>query len=143
MSDTLIAAIVGAIAGIITGSISSLIAPWVNWGFENKKDRRNHRRQLVANWRREIVAVMQNQKSVQWKLENWTPDYHESIADRCELGDVLDDLSIFYEIKPHLSPRTLNKLEDARKGVWDSKVSNALESVLEDINRLEKKWKLI
>lgn len=51
MDSSLLTAIIGGIAGLITGAIGSLIAPWVHWGIEKKRYRRDRRAELVKQWR--------------------------------------------------------------------------------------------
>lgn len=51
MSDQVLAALVGGVAGLITGAVSSLVAPWVNWGVEKRRLRFQRRRDLVSEWR--------------------------------------------------------------------------------------------
>jgi hypothetical protein len=52
--EALVAASSGAIAGLITGVIGSLIAPWVQWAIETRRNRQNYRRELIQTWRRVI-----------------------------------------------------------------------------------------
>ena len=51
MDSTVVAAIVGGVAGVVTGGISSVIAPWANWGVEKRQLRRQERVTQIAGWR--------------------------------------------------------------------------------------------
>ncbi len=56
MTDTVWAAIVGGFAGIVTGSISSIIAPWVNWRIERKRRLTEDRKEAIHGWREMIMG---------------------------------------------------------------------------------------
>jgi hypothetical protein len=43
--------IISGLVGLITGAIGSLIAPWVQWGVEKRRHRREARRERIAAWR--------------------------------------------------------------------------------------------
>jgi hypothetical protein len=51
VDSTVVAAIVGGVAGVVTGGISSVIAPWANWGVEKRQLRRQERVTQIAGWR--------------------------------------------------------------------------------------------
>ncbi|MDQ3816130.1 MAG: hypothetical protein M3362_00380 [Acidobacteriota bacterium] len=57
MSDTLLAAIVGAVAGIVTGSIGSLFAPWANWRIKQREQKVAYRRELISKWRKMCADI--------------------------------------------------------------------------------------
>jgi hypothetical protein len=42
---------ISAVIGAITGAISSLVAPWANWGVEKRRLRQSRRAELVTQWR--------------------------------------------------------------------------------------------
>lgn len=50
-------AIWAGIIGFITGGIASIVAPWVNWGIEKRRQRLEYRRELVRDWRRMVVNI--------------------------------------------------------------------------------------
>lgn len=47
--------IIPAIAGLISGTIASLIAPWVTWGIEKQKLKREYQIKLVSEWKNIIL----------------------------------------------------------------------------------------
>ena len=51
MDPSIISAIVGGITGLISGAISSLFAPWINWGIEKRRKKQERRTELVKQWR--------------------------------------------------------------------------------------------
>jgi hypothetical protein len=125
MSDTLIAAIVGAVAGIITGSIGSLFAPWANWGIEKQKQKLAHRRELVAKWR-EMVAETSKQTGVNAEL------YIHSHKD-------------YYSLLPHLRKEGIKARTEAIRAVSVKPypILPILMLILEDIDRIEREWDLV
>lgn len=57
MTSGIWAAVIGGIAGLVTGAVSSLIAPWVQWGIEKKREDLRHKRDLITSWRTGIAAI--------------------------------------------------------------------------------------
>jgi hypothetical protein len=126
MSDTILAAIVGAVAGIITGSIGSLFAPWANWGVEKRKLKLNYRCELIREWRRGLGELTDKAFSMD---KNSTYDEHENIARRfVQSGE-------FASLKPHLRGEVLEFIE-RRKGNW-------IPLLIDEIGRIEKEWGLV
>jgi hypothetical protein len=125
MSDTVLAAIVGAVAGIITGSIGSLFAPWANWGIEKRKQKLAYQRELVIKWRAMIEEVA-HKNSLPDEDENYAPvDYS------------IDRHRDFYSLKPHLK-KTLGR--DSGEPWSDD---GELKILIDEVARIEKEWGLI
>ncbi|TDZ75214.1 hypothetical protein DE4585_01574 [Mycobacteroides salmoniphilum] len=57
MSSEVWAAVIGGAAGLATGTLSSLIAPWVNWRIEQKREELQHKRDLIASWPTGISSI--------------------------------------------------------------------------------------
>lgn len=57
MEPQVVAAIVGGIAGFATGAVSSLVAPWSNWGVEKRRIRHLARIEMVKDWREGLNAA--------------------------------------------------------------------------------------
>jgi hypothetical protein len=150
MSDTLIAAIVGAVAGIITGSIGSLFAPWANWGVEKRRKKHEYRKDLIKEWR-EMLA-------------HTTFAYtHRVEEDNSTWIEILERDSRFYSLKPHLHPELLERLGTSRQtevgkvladvneteaalvksGFKPYITTGARRVLVDEIARLEKEWGLI
>jgi hypothetical protein len=47
----------GLLTGAVTGTISSLIAPWANWGAEKKRRQQDRRVERIAGWRKGVDEV--------------------------------------------------------------------------------------
>ncbi|MCA1566828.1 MAG: hypothetical protein LC803_14525 [Acidobacteria bacterium] len=149
MSDTVLAAIVGAVAGIITGSIGSLFAPWANWGIEKRREKLAYKRELIAKWRvmvRDITTSHNTNKEILIKL--------------------LQEHQDWYSLKPHLTPNTLSIIgipmidKDVKSLSETSQLLHkhekrhshndyqtwtdvALNYLIDDIGKIEKKWGLV
>lgn len=150
MSDTVIAAIVGAIAGIVTGSIGSLFAPWANWGIEKRRKRLEYRKDLIKGWR-ELIA-------------HTTFAYNHRVPeDDSTWTEILERDHRFYSLKPHVHSEvlerlgtandtqasklmtTLNETEAAlvKSGFKPQVTIGARRNLVDEIARLEKEWGLI
>lgn len=46
-----------AVIGIVGGAVGSFVAPWANWGVEQRRERLAHRRALVKSWRNGVAVV--------------------------------------------------------------------------------------
>lgn len=57
MDSQVVAAIVGGVAGFTTGAVSSLVAPWSNWGVEKRRIRHTRRIDLVEEWRQGLYTA--------------------------------------------------------------------------------------
>jgi hypothetical protein len=43
--------VISGIVGLITGALGSLIAPWVAWGVEKRRVKRQYRIEQISRWR--------------------------------------------------------------------------------------------
>jgi hypothetical protein len=120
-------AIAGAIAGAVTGTLTSVIAPWMNWTIEKRREERDHRRKLIANWRAMLAH------------------YVESTRAR----DFLTDHR-FLTLRPLLTPLVLTSLEtvpdvdprDLADGALGIAADPDLELLAHEIDRIERQWGL-
>jgi hypothetical protein len=107
--------IISAAAGLIAGTIASLIAPWVNWGIEKKRMRRQKRQKLLTQLR----------------------VYLESSGSRT---DILDQKE-YLQLKRHMRQDTISKLED---GEPPHRISREKKSILlDELHCLEEKWGIV
>jgi hypothetical protein len=51
-------AIIGGAAGMASGAVASLIAPWVKWGIEKRRLKRQRRYDLLDSWRAGIASMV-------------------------------------------------------------------------------------
>jgi len=123
MTDTAWAAIVGGIAGIVTGSISALIAPWANWGVEQRRQRRNDRRERIKTWR-EMVKIKD------FKRESFRETTGYSTLRPYLTTGLIEEIE-----RPGTELYTVNSSPDRR--------TQLKAKVLDEIAEIERKWKLI
>jgi hypothetical protein len=122
MDDKIIAAVIGLLAG----GLGSLAAPWVNWGIEKKKERLQHRRELITKWR-ELV-------------------HNFSLSPGLTVGSALINQRDYSSLQPHLP-------EPLRNFIYQHRYTSILENLenIEDmivrlnneIARIERGWGLI
>lgn len=111
-----------AIIGFCSGAVGSLVAPWVNWGIEKRRDRRNERKYLIDLARKYIH----------------TKDFGG-------FGFVKTD--VYIQLKPYLSKPVVEFVENFERAWECADDSSTLQcdlktAVLSDLQRLERKWGL-
>lgn len=110
-----------AFIGLIAGAIGSLIAPWINWGIEIRRLRLQARREMIAAARSELQAGLDKE------------EFRES--------------SIYSQLRPFLSERISQDIESDSVVVQSEGrgrgVNNYIPDVLDVLNNLEEKWKLL
>lgn len=112
--------------GFIAGIAGSLIAPWVNWGVEKKREKLSHRRELIKEWRKMVKQVIEGVDQ-----ENVTP------------LEMLQRHEAYYSLERHLSKKTRFEVHTQRTFKAGSTISASLSFILDEVSELEKKWKLI
>ena len=117
--------IISGVSGLIAGVIGSLFAPWIHWGIEKKKIRHEKRIQLI----KEVRDFIQK------------PEY-----DRI----VFRETGIYSQIKQHLDEIIIEGIElpsnEVKIDVGNIRgagIQNYKNEILDNLTRLEKKWKLI
>jgi hypothetical protein len=43
--------VIPAISGLVSGTIASLVAPWINWRIEQKREKLAYKREMIRRWR--------------------------------------------------------------------------------------------
>ncbi len=117
---------------MIAGVVGSLIAPWVNWGIEKRRQKLLHRRQQLSRWRQLIHDVS---------------EYRARADDETKyssLRELVQGHEHFYSLEPHLSKETFELIENTASKFWShDDVQIAFRALQSDVNRIEKNWKLI
>ncbi|NQT25280.1 hypothetical protein HQ585_07995 [candidate division KSB1 bacterium] len=119
--------------GLVSGTVASLIAPWIHWGIEKRKDTRAMRREFIDSLR-QMISIDDFNKGTNWN------DFSETI--------------MFSQMKPYLSEAIKKELNP--ESYNDHKVNGPTIygqspigrdtlriRVLDEITRVEKKWDLI
>lgn len=111
-------ALIASLLGLLGGIIGSLVAPWVNWGIEKRREKMKYRRDLVQKWR----------------------DAIEKDFDQLAFNDT----ALYASLRPHLSKDAIDAIEGDQITIRVGRGGNIIKSqVLDDIAKLEKKWDLI
>ncbi len=114
MPENIITAIIAAIAGLLAGLVGSVLAPWVNWGIEKRKERLANRRANVEKWREMVFQAVNSQTIVSLEdLNNFYKNHRD-----------------FFGLKPHLKN-------------WPHYAQLSLsDGLLAEIARIETEWEL-
>lgn len=114
--------LISGIIGLITGALGSLVAPWVNWGIEKRKMRIEARRNLIEEARKELQKKPTSEE--------------------------FRDTAIYSQIRQFLSEDVRNEIErddyiGIELGGRGAGVNNFVPKVLDQLQVLESKWKLL
>jgi len=114
--------IVVSILCLISGIIGYLVAPWVKWGLEKKKLRYQNRKELII----ELNKMVSKEK-----------------FDRVEFINS----SSYQMVRKYFPEKTIKRIERPLDhwivDVNDPAIDFERRSVLEAINKIQKKWKII
>jgi hypothetical protein len=141
MSDTLLAAIVGAVAGIITGSIGSLFAPWANWRVEQRKQRLLYRRELIVKWRAMLAELRTGLQDTIRKVGDL--DYADNDMEHLTFRYRLENHPDYPTFRPYITLEASKEINEVAYEVWNHQVWAALNRIELIIYQVEKKWKLV
>ena len=111
-------ALIPALSGLLAGIIGSLIAPWVNWGIEKRRERQKRRQEVVRKCR--------------------------ELIDSCSKQSFRETQEYRY-LRPLLSEKAIEHIESDTK-VWarpPGQPDPLRQAIIEGIERLEKHWGLI
>ncbi len=120
--------------GAVTGTISSLIAPWANWGIEKKRLARERRVERVKEWRDGVENL------------DWAEAHHGQEgylpSDRIS-GDVRTK-SWWATLRPEMAPDVLRKVEDLSEKPIPTRHGQISKLIEHEITRIEReKWDLV
>lgn len=125
MDTTLKIALVGAFGAVIGSLFTVVIGPHVIWGIEKRKQKLAHRRELIAKWR-EMAAETSKQIGVDVEL------YIHSHKD-------------YFSLLPHLkregAKARMKLISETMQTPYA--ITPALVYLLEEIDRIERKWDLV
>ena len=121
MDATVQVALAAGGAALISAVVTSLLAPHINWRIERKKEQLKHQRELINEWRAMASSLgnYENRRKESWTFTDWL--YKDKR---------------FYSLQPYLN-------EEAWKNMEINGQLVAGEVLLEEIARIEQKWKLI
>jgi len=133
--DVLIAASSGAIAGLISGVVGSLIAPWVQWAVEKRRNRQNYRRELIQSWRDTVTAFVQKGNG---------PDRINQLSETPEYSMMKAYLNSesrhWIEVT---MAETYDSIREDEPEDWRLEVAGKRKIILDELARLEQKWGLV
>jgi len=123
MDSMVTAAIIGGGSGLIAGVVGSLVAPWIHWGIEKRRNRRTAKVDLLSSARQYVVSK--------------------------EFGaSQFAKTSTYARLKPHLAGYLVRAFENPEE-VQDQMDDpgefreSVRRGILDELTRIERKWKLI
>ncbi len=123
---TVLLPFLGAVIGALIGAI---LAPFVNWQIEKKKQRLAYRKELISKWRK-LFEEYADAETVQWPDET--------------VFEMLGKRADFMSFAGHTSGRKRYKLsEPEEEYVQNCGIHPLIYIYLQEVVELEKEWKLI
>jgi hypothetical protein len=124
----------GLLTGAVTGTISSLVAPWANWGIEKKRLARERRVERIKEWRDGVETLDWAERS--HGQEGYLPS--ERIS-----GDVRTK-AWWTTLRPEMAPDVRSKIEDLSEKPISTRHGQISKLIEHEITRIEReKWKLV
>src|ERR1035437_1403612 len=110
---------ISGIIGLFTGAVGSLIAPWINWRIEKKKNERMEKEKLIENLR--LYVLRKDPKDI-------------------EFINSID----YIRIRPYLSNKFVEELENSNETVilMGATRSKYQSELLEQIDRIDEERKV-
>ena len=121
MNETVLIYIIAAICGLAGGIVGSLIAPWVQWGVERRRQRQAKRRELIRSGR-SLLSTDIDKKTFR-------------------------ETEVYSQLRPHLYQAVIDAIE--KDGSKENAQENEdgpedfKSPLLDDIARIEREWILI
>jgi hypothetical protein len=124
-------ALISGVFGLLAGVVGSLIAPWINWGIEKQRLKLQHRRDLVAQWRKLLHSVSEFHV-----LQNTEERYTDFVA-------LVTRHEFFESLQPHLSSKAIDLIQGTRGEFWGADgVDEAFKALSSDVDRIRREWRL-
>ncbi|MEE6179212.1 hypothetical protein [Mycobacterium sp. 050134] len=124
----------GLLTGAVTGTISSLVAPWANWGIEKKRLTRERRVRRIKEWRDGV-------ENLDWAEANHGQEGYLT-TERIS-GDVRTK-DWWVTLRPEMSPDVLNEVEGLSEQPIHQRHGKISKLIQHEITRIEReKWKLV
>lgn len=124
----------GLLTGAVTGTISSLIAPWANWGIEKKRRAQDLRQKRIEEWRRHLDDL------------DWAENYHGRVVNPGDdpiSGDVRTK-DWFITLRAEMAADALQQVEELSQRPMQTRRGEMSKLLGEEITRIEReKWELI
>ena len=140
-----------ATAGV-AGASSGYFAPYFAWWVEQKRETKSCRRQLVSEWRNELLDEGKYVGGQSNKDDIATVSFGSGQLSSQMVAAKLPRLASFASIKPHLSQEfleTIKKHQSVKSLVLEASgspfrtISPIISKLTDEIARIERNWRLI
>jgi hypothetical protein len=147
--NEIVIALIGGGAGLITGALSSLIAPWSQWGVEKRRLTHQLRVEQVRTWRAGVEELRQIEDEVCPSHPVPGPPGSGGYTVRSS-SDVPDPsranagrMAWYVSLRDQLDEEAREKAEALRKQRIFDRSENLPDFLAIEIGRIERRWKLI
>jgi hypothetical protein len=124
----------GLLTGAVTGTISSLIAPWANWGIEKRRLARARRVERIKEWRDGV-------KNLDWEETNHGQQAY--LSSEKISGDVRTK-AWWATLRPEMSHDVCRQVEELSEKPIPTRYGQISKLIEHEITRIERrKWKLV
>ena len=137
----------GLLTGAVTGTISSLIAPWANWGIEKKRLARERRVERIKEWR-DGVKDLRNAQHEDGKLKQVPKpaSLGDRVTERIQYASVVPDPDLvnvctkpwFRTLRRELSKKTVRQIAVLTAQPLQQRLGALPDRLDEEINRIER-----
>jgi hypothetical protein len=151
--------ILAAIIGVLASAATALVTPLAEWHLVDRyKVRREIRREKLEKWRTMVRDVWRNCRILEEIREEKNQDGGGNSERVRELEERLDvryqnlELGLpaqalksderFYSLRPHLSKETTEEVENTAGTTGKIIAPDLIESITQDIDRIESEWGL-
>jgi hypothetical protein len=118
----------GLLTGAVTGTLSSLIAPWANWGIEKKRLAREGRVERIKKWRDGV-------ENLDWEERNHGQQGY--LSTDVISGDVRTK-GWWITLRPEMAPDVRNKVEDLSEKPIPTRQGQVSKLIEHEITRIER-----
>ena len=109
------------------GVVGSILTAWNGWGIEKRRQKLQARRALVADWRKNLIPLLDGPQDIEAGTSKYPFMRNEHYS----------------SLRPHIQPDLIKKLEGGTIIIVVGGDNYPRKVIIEEIARIEKKWKLI
>ena len=105
MNSVVTTAVIAGGTGIVSGALSSLVAPWAQWGVEKRRIDRARKAELLQQWRDGLTGYTANNPGAPpggFMSESWflslRPHLCDEVRDQLDMPTVVPDVKHYFKL---------------------------------------------